>query len=296
MSMQTIIAMVYDFDKTLSPNNMQEDTIFPAYGVDKDAFWAKAEELTSVKGYERTLAYLRLLIHGRPFVNRPLRRDDLHALGGRIQYFHGVDTFFSRMNGYVQESAKEMDGREISLEHYIVSSGIKEILEGTVIARHFQAIYACEFDYDNEIAVFPKMIINDTYKTQFLFRISKGKLSLAEDINAHMPHSERRIPFENMIYIGDSDTDIPSMSVTKKYGGHVVAVYNPSCPVSEAAMRMVEEGRADHFAPADYSQNSLLDRILKATIKKIVHTIAYRLSARMSLDWVREKRRGNGPE
>ena len=288
--MQNIIAIVYDFDKTLSPNNMQEDTIFPAYGIDKEKFWAKADELTQARGYERTIAYLRLLLQGTPFVKKPLQKSDLAALGKDLKYFNGVESFFSRMNQFVGNVPKQVSRWGIKLEHYIVSSGIKEILEGTTIAKNFESIYACEFDYENGIAVFPKLIINDTNKTQFLFRINKGKLSVGEDINSHMPDAERRIPFENMIYIGDSDTDIPSMTVVRKYGGHAIAVFDPSDEVTKTAMKMVEEGRANHFAPADYAKDSLLDKILKDTLNKIMYTIAYKLSARMSLDWVKQNK------
>ncbi len=283
---QNIIAMVYDFDKTLSPANMQEDTIFPAYGVDKEKFWAEAANLIKTRGYERTIAYLRLLLQVEPFLNKPLRRSDLKALGRNIRYYSGVDLFFKRMNQHVASARESVNGCEIELEHYIISSGMKEILEGTSIAKNFKAIYACEFDYENDKAVFPKLIINDTNKTQFLFRINKGKLKLEEDINSHTPAEDRRIPFENMIYIGDSVTDVPSMTVMQKNGGHVIAVFDPTAEVSKDARDMVEHGRANHFAPADYSEGSLLDRILKNTLNKITATIAYRQSARMSLNWV----------
>ncbi len=285
-----IIAIVYDFDKTLSPNNMQEDTIFPAYGIEKDKFWAEAAKLIKTKGYERTIAYLRLLLQVEPFLNKPLRRSDLKALGANIRYYSGVDLFFKRMNQHVASAPQSEGTCGIELEHYIISSGMKEILEGTSIAENFEAIYACEFDYENGNAMFPKLIINDTNKTQFLFRINKGKLKLEEDINSHTLAEDRRIPFENMIYIGDSDTDVPSMTVVQKNGGHVIAVFDPNAEVSKEAREMVEHGRANHFAPADYSEGSLLDRILKNTLNKIMSTIAYRQSARMSLDWVRRNK------
>ncbi|MFZ5802355.1 MAG: HAD family hydrolase [Candidatus Omnitrophota bacterium] len=287
---QNIIALIYDFDKTLSPNNMQEDTIFPAYGIDKDRFWEKAMALVREKGYERTIAYLRLLVQGKPFAAKPLRRTELRALGKKVRYYPGVETFFGRMDRYIRHAPAAVTRWGIRLEHYIVSSGMKEILEGTKIAKYFKAIYACELDYEAGCAVFPKLIINDTNKTQFLFRINKGKLSLAEDINSHMPAEERRIPFENMIYLGDSETDVPSMTVMQKNGGHVIAVFDPAFEAPPEARALVQHGRANHFAPADYTEDSLLDRILKNTLDKILHTIAYRCSARMSKDWVRRKK------
>jgi len=290
---QNIIGIVYDFDKTLSPNNMQEDTIFPAYGIEKEKFWAKAAALVRENGYERTIAYLRLLIQGKPFVRKPLRKGELAALGKKVKYYPGVKSFFKRINRFVHHAPKAINRWQIKLEHYVVSSGLKEILEGTSIADEFEAIYACEFDYENGKAIFPKLIINDTNKTQFLFRINKGKLRPDEDINSHMPEGERRIPFENMIYIGDSESDIPSMTVVRKSGGHVIAVFDPSQAVTEAATRLVEEGRANHFAPANYSEGSLLDKILKDTLNKIMYDIAYKLSARMSLTWVKQNKTEN---
>lgn len=290
MPHQNIIALVYDFDKTLSPNNMQEDTIFPAYGIRAEKFWGRATELNVSRGYERTLAYLKLLLQDKEFAKKPLRRSDLKALGKKIKYFKGVQTFFNRLNRFAASAPKSVRRWDIKLEHYIISSGMKEILEGTSIAKYFKAVYACEFDYEKGRAVFPKLIINDTNKTQFLFRINKGKLKLDEDINSHMPEEARRIPFENMIYIGDSDTDVPSMTVVRRYGGHSIAVFDPVQEVSKKALQMVRDGRADHFAPADYSENSLLDRILKDTLNKMMYAIAHKQSARMSLDWVRKSK------
>lgn len=288
MNQHTTIAIVYDFDKTLSPNNMQEDTIFPAYGINARKFWNKATALNVNRGYERTLAYLRLLLHDPDFAHKPLRKKDLKELGKKIKYFRGVESYFKRINRFVARAPKAVSRWEINVEHYIISSGMKEILEGTSIAKYFKAIYACEFDYERGIAVFPKLIINDTNKTQFLFRVNKGKLKLSEDINTHMSEEDRSIPFRNIIYIGDSDTDVPSMTVVRKYGGHTIAVFDPSEKVSRRALEMVRDGRADHFAPADYSENSLLDKILKDTLNKMMYSIAHQQSAHRSMKWVQD--------
>lgn len=287
---QNIIAIVYDFDGTFSPGNIQEDTIFKAYGIDKNQFWADANELVKKRGYERTLSYLKLLIHAEPFRNKPLDKARLRAMAVELKYFPGVLEYFDLMTAYMQ-SIPEVEKHGITLEHYIVSSGLTEILEGTVIARHFKKIYACEYDYEGSRPVFPKLVINDTNKTQFLFRINKGKLDLSEDINSHMPEDERRIPFRNMIYIGDGSTDIPSMTVTQKSGGHALAVFPPDTDVPAEVADMVQEKRADHFAPADYRDGKLLVKILQLTIKKIALTIAYRASSRRSFDWIAEKRK-----
>lgn len=282
-----IIGMVYDFDGTLSPNNMQEDTIFREWGVDKKEFWAKSDALVQ-QGYERTLAYLSLLIHDKAFQKKPLTRKALHRLARHIEYFPGVKTFFAAVDRYLQSLA-EVQEWGIQVEHYIISSGMKEILEKSSIAPNFKAIYACEYDYGAKGPVFPKLVINDTNKTQFLFRVNKGWLAIREDINDPMPEAERRIPFQNMIYIGDSITDIPSMTVTSRYGGHAIAVFDPKAPVPEKVKRLVMDRRVSHFAPADFRADSLLMKIVKRTLSKIVHGMAYGASSAMSYQWMTKK-------
>jgi 2-hydroxy-3-keto-5-methylthiopentenyl-1-phosphate phosphatase len=284
---QNIIAIVYDFDGTLSPGNMQEETIFKAYGIDKKKFWAKSQSLVIRKGYEKTLAYLKLLIDDPIFKRRPLTRSKLKELARHTPYYPGVDEgYFDQLDTFLR-SLPEVSEVGITLEHYIISSGLQEILEGVSIRRYFKKIYACEYDYEGGRPVFPKLVINDTNKTQFLFRINKGKLKLSESINQHMPESERRIPFRNMIYIGDGITDVPSMTVTQKAGGNAIAVYDPRRRVPRAVKAMVAEHRAEHFAPADFRSQSLLVKILRQTLKKIIASIVYRSSAERSSEWVR---------
>jgi len=286
---QNIIALVYDFDGTLSPNNMQEDTIFRSYGIDKEEFWKKSSILVEKHGYEKTLAYLKLLIQEDVFKEKPFQREDLKSLAKEIEYYEGVPTYFDRIDGFLK-TIPEVKERGITVEHYIVSSGLMEILEGTSIFPYFKKAYACEYDYEGGKPTFPKLVINDTNKTQFLFRINKGKLDLKDDINSHMPEEERRIPFSNMVYIGDGITDVPSMTVIQKSGGHAVAVYNPSSEiVPPEVMKMVEEKRVNHFAPAKFTDDSLLLKIIRQTLLKIVHSINYRSSAEMSLEWVKNK-------
>jgi phosphoglycolate phosphatase-like HAD superfamily hydrolase len=284
---QNIIAIVYDFDGTLSPGNMQEETIFRAYGIDKSKFWAKSKTLVARRGYEKTLAYLKLLIDEPVFKRRPLTRKKLKDLARHTPYYPGVDDgYFDQLNDFLQ-ALPEVREAGITLEHYIISSGLQEILDGVSIRKYFKKIYACEYDFQGGRPVFPKLVINDTNKTQFLFRINKGKLKLSESINHHMPEAERRIPFRNMIYIGDGITDVPSMTVTQKAGGNAIAVYDPARKVPRAVKNMVAEHRVEHFAPADFRVKSLLVKILRHTLKKIIASIVYRSSADRSSDWVR---------
>ena len=284
---QNIIAVVYDFDGTLSPGNMQEQTIFKAYGIDKKKFWARSQSLVVRRGYEKTLAYLKLLIDEPAFKRRPLSRKTLKEMATSVPYYPGVDEgYFEQLNDFLKTLPEVREGG-ITLEHYIISSGLQEILEGVSIRKYFKKIYACEFDYQAGRPVFPKLVINDTNKTQFLFRINKGKLKLSESINHHMPEAERRIPFRNMIYIGDGITDVPSMTVIQKAGGNAIAVYDPARRVPRAVKSIVAEHRSEHFAPADFRPRSLLVKILHQTLKKIIASIVYRSSADRSSDWVR---------
>lgn len=286
---QAVIGMVYDFDGTLSPDNMQEDTIFREWGIDKKEFWKKSDRLVQ-QGYERTLAYLRLLIQDPAFQKKPLQRKVLKRLASRIQYYPGVAGFFPALGRFLN-TIPEVREWGIRVEHYVVSSGMKEILEGSSLAKYFKRIYACEYDYDAAGPVFPKLVINDTNKTQFLFRINKGRLDMDEDINDHMPEKDRRIPFKNMVYIGDSTTDIPSMTVINRYGGHAIAVFDPRNPVSEKVKRLVLDGRVGHFAPADFRSSSLLFKIIRRTLTKITHSIAYEASSAMSHAWIAANKR-----
>lgn len=284
---QNIIAIVYDFDGTLSPGNMQEQTIFKAYGIDKKKFWARSQALVVRRGYEKTLAYLKLLIDDPVFKRRPLTRKKLKELAVHTPYYPGVaEGYFDQLNVFL-DALPEVRELGITLEHYIISSGLQELLDGVSIRKYFKMIYACEYDYQGGRPVFPKLVINDTNKTQFLFRINKGKLKLSESINQHMPEAERRIPFRNMIYIGDGITDVPSMTVTQKAGGNAIAVFDPSRRVPRTVKAMVTEHRVEHFAPADFTSDSLLVKILHQTLKKIIANIVYRYSAGRSSDWVR---------
>ncbi|MFH1799407.1 MAG: HAD family hydrolase [Candidatus Omnitrophota bacterium] len=284
--MQNIIAIVYDFDGTLSPGNMQEETIFKAYGIDKKKFWAKSRSMVIRRGYEKTLAYLKLLIDDPVFKKRPLTKHKLRELAKHAPYYPGVNEgYFDQLNEFIR-SLPEVREAGITLEHYIISSGLQEILEGVSIRKYFKKIYACEYDFQKGRPVFPKLVINDTNKTQFLFRINKGKLKLSESINEHMPERERRIPFRNMIYVGDGITDVPSMTVTQKAGGNAIAVYDPARRVPRTVKAMVAEHRAEHFAPADFRPQSLFVKILRQTLKKIIASIVYRSSAERSSDWV----------
>ena len=273
-----VIAICYDFDGTLSRRSMQEDTIFKEYGINPAKFWAKVNQIAKEKEYDKTLAYLNSLIYDPVFKKKPLTEARLTGMAQQIQYYPGVETFFSFVNQFVRRDAESL-GIEVQLEHYIISSGMKAILNGVGIKKYFREIYACEYEYNrNGTPKCVKMVINDTNKTQFLFRINKGKLRLDQDINEHMNDEERRIPFYNMIYIGDGNSDVPSMTVTTKSGGYALAVYPPEGKVSKKCLRLFQVKRVNQIASADFNCGSALVQILETILKTIIQNMILRKS------------------
>jgi len=267
------IAFVYDFDGTLSPQPMQEYTVLPKIGVDPSAFWKEVNREARRTTSDKMLTYMRLMLEKAEANKTHLGRKDFKALGARIKYFKGVRTWFARMNQYVEKASY---GR-IRVRHYLISAGIKEILEGVSIRKQFRHIYASEYYFDHhDVAKFPKLLITDTSKTQFLFRINKGREELTQSINNHMDEMARPIPFENIIYIGDGDTDVPSMAVTKKNGGNTIAVYPPGKRgASKNCRTLLRAGRADFIAHADYRPNRELDRRVKLLLDAVIANIDY---------------------
>jgi hypothetical protein len=193
-----------------------------------------------------------------------------------IRYFPGVPTWFGRMDRYVRRKGLG----KVRIRHYLISAGQKEILEGASIRKHFKRIYASEYHFNHHgVATFPKILVTDTMKTQFLFRINKGREAMNESINEHMPEADRPIPFQNIIYVGDGMTDVPSMALTKKSGGHTVAVYHPGGKGRDVCVELLNAGRADFIAPADYRAGSKLARRVELLLDAIIAGIAYRREA-----------------
>ena len=259
-----IVALMYDFDKTLSPKNMQDYGFMKGLGVSSGEFWDTCTKLTKDNQMDSILAYMYLMLEkGRgKFM---FRREEFQRLGRSVKLFPGVTSWFGRMNAYCEEKG-------LLCEHYLISSGLKEIIEGTSIADQFKEIYAAEFLYDNDgLAVWPSMAVNYTSKTQFLYRINKGILDVTEQakLNRYVPDDQRRIPFRNMVYFGDGDTDVPCMKLTKLNGGHSIVVYEKD---KEIAERLIEENRANFAFKANYSKGSALEKAVKAIIDNIAAT------------------------
>ena len=263
---QPIVAIMYDFDKTLCTKDMQEYAFIPTLGMSSSSFWSEVNAMTDSEEMDNILAYMYKMVEKAKEKKIPITRKTFREMGSKVQYFDSVKTWFERINAYGEKVG-------VRVEHYIVSSGIKEIIEGTEIAHFFKKIYACEFMYDyNGSIQWPKFAVNYTAKTQFLFRINKGVLTIdsksAEKLNRFTPEDERRIPFRNMIYIGDGLTDVPCMKLVKSYGGQSIAVYDQE-KGKDAAEELKKADRVNFIAAADYGVGSDIEIIVKAIIKKI---------------------------
>ncbi len=261
---KTAIALMYDFDKTLCTKDMQEYGFISNMGMTSGKFWAETDELMKTAKMDSVLAYMYMMIKKSNQNEKSIHREDFVELGKSIEYFEGVDTWFRRINEYGK-------AHNVMIEHYIISSGIKEIIEGSSIGKEFKEIYACEFLYDhNGIAVWPKTAVNFTEKTQYLFRINKGVLDVTNnsDLNKYTPEDERRIPFRNMIYIGDGFTDVPCMKLTKANGGHSIAVYAKR--KKQTSVELLTANRVDFVAEANYSQGGELEKIVFSIIDEVI--------------------------
>ena len=260
-----VIAICYDFDKTLTPNEMQAQGYIQSLGYEVEEFWNKSNEMAADNDMDENLSYMYMMVNEFKDHHK-LDRKTLEAYGAEVQLFSGVNDWFKRIRDYGLK-------RGVLVEHYIISSGIKEMIEGTEIAKNgeFEKIYASSFYFDDKgIARWPAQVVNYTNKTQFLFRIQKGTLDINDPgINDYFPPDEIRVPFRNIIYIGDSDTDIPCMKLVNTYGGFSVGVYNPDHS-KEKVYRMIKDNRIKYFAPADYRENKELDLIIKNIIERTV--------------------------
>ncbi len=260
------IALIYDFDGTLAPGNMQEYDFIPAVGKSNKEFWTEANTLAEEQDADMVLTYMARMIQSARSKGLSLRREAFQESGRRVELFPGVREWFSRINDYGAQKG-------IRIFHYINSSGLKEIIEGTEIAREFRKIYACSFLYDVDgIAYWPAVAVNYTNKTQFIFKINKGVESVSDSrlVNRYIPENERPVPFSRMIYVGDGTTDIPCMRLVKNYGGHSIAVYNPEQRgVHRDMTALIQDNRVNHVCPADYTEGSEMDTLVKLIIDKI---------------------------
>jgi 2-hydroxy-3-keto-5-methylthiopentenyl-1-phosphate phosphatase len=266
MSKNLTVALIYDFDGTLSPGNMQEYDFIPAVGKSNKEFWLESERLAKEQDADPILAYMYKMIHEARSRGLSLRREAFAASGANVSLYDGVQEWFGRINAYGAS-------RGVDVEHYINSSGLKEMIEGSAIAHEFKRIYACSFLYDVDgVAYWPAVAVNYTNKTQFIFKINKGVDSVydSKEVNRYIPEAQRPVQFRHMIYFGDGTTDVPCMRLVKAQGGHSVAVYKPGSAKDKAVSeKLVRDDRVNYYCPADYSAGGEIDTLVKTIIDKI---------------------------
>ena len=260
---QNLVALIYDFDKTLCDKDMQEYSFIPNLGMDPSEFWKKTTEFTEKEKMDKILGCMYMMLNESNKNNTKITKEYLNSLGKDINYFPGITEWFERINACGEKLG-------LKIEHYIVSSGLKEIIKGTSISKYFKEIYACEFLYDeNGYAIWPKISVNYTTKTQFLSRINKGVLDISNDylLNKKMLDEERRISTKNIIYLGDGFTDIPSMRMTRETGGYAIAVYQNNN--KKIVNNLLKDNRIDFYAKADYRENCEIDLLIRKILKDI---------------------------
>ncbi len=261
------IALIYDFDGTLAAGNMQEYDFIPAVGKSNVEFWNEANHLAEMQDADQILTYMAVMIREAQAKGLSLRREAFQESGKKVTLYPGVEEWFDRINAYGEACG-------VQVLHYINSSGLKEIIEGTSIADKFRKIYACSFLYNVDgIAYWPGVAVNYTNKTQFIFKINKGVESVydTKQVNKYMEEKQRPVPFSRMIYVGDGTTDIPCMKLVKNFGGHSIAVYNPKDKAKRREMNtLIRDNRVNHVCPADYSDGKEMDAVVKAIIDKCV--------------------------
>ena len=257
------MAFVYDFDGTLAPGNLQENSFIPDIGMKPDVFWEEVKQRSKKEQADPILMYMHLMLDQARAKKISVRLNDFKSRGKRINFFEGVPEWFDRINEYGRE-------RKVNVEHYVVSSGSAEIIEGTSIASKFKKVYASKFVFDeNDVACWPALAINFTTKTQFLFRINKEAHDLSDndEINRFVEMKDRPVPFENIIYIGDGFTDVPCFRLVKELGGLSIVVFKPYAKnARQRANCFIEQGRVHGSAPADYTEGKKLDQIVKNQI------------------------------
>lgn len=262
MNKKPIVAILYDFDSTLAISDMQNFSFIPALGMTPAEFWGATTEFSNKTGVERTLSYLYMMVKMTKEKGIKMTREWLNEQGKAIEFFPGVLTWFQRINDFGNQNG-------VRIEHYLVSSGNKEIVEGCPIYKEFKVAYACEFLFDSSTKepIWPKLAVNFTQKTQYFFRISKGVYDATDDIGVNEKRPDRRVPYSNIVYIGDGMTDIPSMIIAKNNGGKSIAVYPKGR--EEKVQDLYKDGRVNYVCQADYREGKELEKVLQLIIQGI---------------------------
>lgn len=266
-----VIAIAYDFDETLTPDYMQHNSFLPELGfTDFNEFWSANKIFARENDMDEILSYMFLMLREASYRNKSIKRESFINHGKGIKFFEGVETWFGRINDYATS-------KNIEMHHYVISSGLREMIDGTSIRKHFTHVYASGFLYNqDDIAVWPATAVNYTNKTQHLFRINKGILNSWDNksVNQFVTEEARPVPLQNIIYIGDGDTDIPAMKMTRHYKGTAIAVYDPAKPEKKGLSdERVTQGRADYSVAANYREGGDIDKIVRAKIDSLSVTV-----------------------
>lgn len=267
MAATPTLAVAYDFDGTLSPGSMQEHSFIPEIGEDPASFWKRVNGEAARLGADNILIYMHEMVKAAQREDVRFRREDIERHGAKIGFFKGVaEGWFDRLREHGRAQGVEV-------QHFIISSGLKEMIGASAVGGKFDAIFASEFKYNaDDVPVWAASAVNYTNKTQFLFRINKGALDLSDhsEVNKYIPEDDRPVPFRNMIYIGDGDTDVPCMRTVKEQGGVSIAVHPPGDAVlAEKTAGLKRDRRVQFTADADYSEGSALDAYVRAAIDKM---------------------------
>ena len=282
-----IIALLYDFDKTLCTQDMQNYAFIPSLGMKPAEFWQEANTFGWREHMDGILAYMYTMLRKSREKGLSITREQLVDMGRSIVLFPGVQDWFRRINEFGRTQGVE-------IEHYILSSGLREIIEGSGISHEFKEIYASEFYYDETgTPVWPKLDVNFTAKTQFVYRINKGVLDVANDrdLNASMPDDSKRVPFTNMIYVGDGLSDVPCMKMMRSYGGQAIAVYQPESRT--AVEELLQKGRVDFIFPADYREGTDLENTMKNIIRRMAVNHLLEEETAQQLRQIKENKKGD---
>ncbi|HWY91902.1 MAG TPA: HAD family hydrolase [Chthoniobacterales bacterium] len=273
-TLQNTIAIVFDYDQTLSPSYMQDDVVFPAFGINAEKFWKRCADLVQSEGYDHELAYMKCILDYLS-MDRPTN-EQLKQLGAKMKLYKGLPEMFEEFKLDLLE--EHHLAAAIRVDHFVVSSGLKILIEGSRIRPYLREVFGCEYAEDSQGRIsFPKRVISHTQKTQYLFRINKGLLDMSQDVNDHMPDEIRPIPFRNMIYIGDGPTDVPCFAIMRKNGGNAIAVYNPDDPSRSSFKKCYDlsthADRVRHIAPSDYRRGGHLRLLLEEMVREIADRI-----------------------
>jgi haloacid dehalogenase-like hydrolase len=273
-TLQNTIAIIFDYDQTLSPSYMQDDVVFPAFGINAEKFWKRCADLVQSEGYDHELAYMKCILDYLS-MDRPTN-EQLKQLGAKMKLYKGLPEMFEEFKLDLLE--EHHLAAAIRVDHFVVSSGLKILIEGSRIRPYLREVFGCEYAEDSQGRIsFPKRVISHTQKTQYLFRINKGLLDMSQDVNDHMPDEIRPVPFRNMIYIGDGPTDVPCFAIMRKNGGNAIAVYNPDDPSRSSFKKCYDlsthADRVRHIAPSDYRRGGHLRLLLEEMVREIADRI-----------------------